>query len=629
LTLLRKRGRSRADASADAPVHKWLTLIVVALGVLLVMADSTIVTVALPSIREDFGFLEVSLTDLQWVVNAYVLAFAALLLSAGRLADMFGRRRLFAIGLVVFIGASIACALAGNIEVLIAFRAVQGVGAALLAPTSLSIITATFPPQERGMAIGIWSGVVGLGVALGPLLGGLLAENIDWRWIFYINIPFGLAAFVGAYLWVRESSDPTSSRRLDIAGVVTSGGALFALTFGLLQANEYGWRDARTIGLLVGGVVGLLAFVGVERVQRHAMLDLSLFRSATFSGANATAVLAGFALFGLLFFSTLFTQTVMGYSAVKSGASLLPMMIPIIILAPIVGRTTDRLGPRWPLAAGMALLMVASLLLARLAFDSNFWDLLPALIVSGIGFALVLTPLTAAALAGVPPQNAAMGAAVINTTRQVGGTIGLAVLGAISVTETEAALREGRSSIDAFVDGFSTVAIVGAAVVAVGAVVAAATIARNPPAAASPAGQQLRTRSTGTWAVPPPVLARTAPTQALVEPLRTAAAYTRAAAATRPEREPEPVEDEAPVVGIVIVAGPGSGDRILVGYEPLVLGRVETGNGRLGDDPELSRRHASLALLEPGPSSVILLYPKYRFFILVIPDKCTIPASVI
>jgi EmrB/QacA subfamily drug resistance transporter len=634
----------RADSTAEPTVHKWWTLAVVALGVLLVMADSTIVTVALPSIREDLGYLEVSLTELQWVVNAYVLTFAALLLTAGRLADLFGRRLIFVVGLVVFIGSSIACGVADDIAVLIAFRGVQGVGAALLAPTSLSIITATFPPQERGMAIGIWSGLVGFGVALGPLLGGLLAENVDWRWIFYINIPVGIAAFVGAFVWVRESRDPSLHRRLDLAGVVTSGGALFALTFGLLKANEYGWADPRTIGLLAAAVAGLILFIVAERFQRQPMLDLKLFRSATFSGANATAVLVGFALFCLLFFGTLFTQTVMGYSAVKSGATLLPMMVLIIFLAPMVGRFTDRLGPRWPLAGGMGLLVIACLFLARLDFDADFWDLLPALLVSGVGFAMVLTPLTAAALAGVPPQNAAMGAAVINTTRQAGGSIGLAVLGAISVAESDASLRAGRASLEGFVDGFSTVALVAGAVALVGAVVAAATVARGAPAAASPAGQQLRTRSTGTWAVPPPTVAGgppppsprppAAPTPE-PEPARPPAPE-RPPARARPERPPTPAEPppaaaEAPppaptrppappepppptpepeptLVGapaeiamdVLIAGGPAAGDRIAVGYEPVVFGRSEVGDGRLGDDPELSRRHASLSLLEPG-----------------------------
>lgn len=576
-----------APAGSGAAPHKWMTLTVVALGVLIVMVDSTVVNVALPSIRDDLGYLDVTVTQLQWVVNAYALAFAVLLLTAGRLADLFGRRLLFVIGVVLFVGASIGCGAAQDINVMIGFRALQGVGAAIIAPTSLSIISATFPPQERGLAIGIWSGIVGVGVALGPLIGGVLTETVDWRWVFYVNIPIGAAALVGAFIWVRESRDTTTERRIDFAGVIFSAIALFALTFALLRANEYGWRDPRILILLTCGFLGLLAFVLVERVQKSPVLDLSLFRSRTFSGANATAVFVGFALFGVLFFGSLFMQNVMGYSAIEAGASLMPMMVPVMILAPIVGKLTDRIGPRWLLTAGMVLLSLGLVFFSRLDFGSTFWDLLPAMVIGGTGFALVLTPLTAAALAGVPVRQAGMGAAAINSTRQIGGSLGLAVMGAISSAEIKGALHEGQASLEGFVRGFHSLTLVGAAVTIVGAVVACLTVTRSATAAAP--AQQGR-QSPPTWSVTPTMVVSARPgepgTLVPVDPVALTA------------RDGDGDAADAP--GIEVVTGPSAGTRIAVGYRPFVFGRSESGPAKLGGDSQLSRRHASMSLLDPG-----------------------------
>jgi len=568
----RNPGRDQAPTSADG--NKWLTLSIVALGVLMVMVDSTVVNVALPSIRSDLGFLEVSVSDLQWVVNAYALSFAVLLLTAGRLADLYGRRLLFLIGLIIFVGASVACGIADDVNILIGFRAVQGIGAAIIAPTSLSIITATFPERERGMAIGIWSAIAGIGVALGPLLGGILTEDLSWRWVFYINVPIGALAVAGTLTWIRESRDPTLERRLDIAGILTSAVMLFSLTFALLKANDYGWGDPRIIGLLVLSVVALVAFIFVERVQKAPMLDLSLFRSKTFSGANATAVFVGFALFGVLFFGSLFTQNVMGWSPIQAGASLLPQMILIMFLAPIVGKLTDRYGPRWFLAGGMAFLTVALVFYARLDFDSTFWTLVPSLLFGGLGFALVLTPLTAAALAGVPVKNAGVGAAVINSTRQIGGSLGLAVMGAIAASVTDAALHEGKSSLDGFVEGFHVLILVAAAVALAGAIVAALTVTGGAPAAEPAAVEpdQLEVHRATTWAVAVPDLLTSPPA-------------TRGSSTGRSQTE----------LHLEVTAGPAAGTHIRIGDEPLVFGRIAAGAGSLGNDPRLSRRHAKVS----------------------------------
>ena len=463
-------------------------------GVLMVVMDSTIVNVALPIIREDLGFLEVSVSELQWVVNAYALSFAVLLLSAGKLADLFGRKRLFLIGLVIFTGASVACGAANEINVLIGFRAVQGVGAALIMPTTLSILQTSIPMSKLGIAIGIWSGIVGLGTAIGPLIGGLLAEEVDWRWVFYINIPLGLGVFLGTLLAIPESRSDIEDRSLDVVGALISAVALFALTYGLLKANEFGWGNPRTIGCLAVGVIGLAAFVAYERKPSSPMLDLGLFRSQTFAGANVVAVFVGFALFGLLFFGALFIQSIMGFSATEAGLSQLPMMAMIIVFGPQVGKLVGKVGPGPLLTVGMALLAVSFLLFYRLDFDSDFWTLLPAMVVGGIGFAAVLTPLTAAALSAVPFQQAGMGAAVINSTRQIGGALGLAVMGAISAELVAAGLVEGKASPDAFVDGFGVLMLTGAGVAATGSVVAWITIARPARAARAAAAAAARPR---------------------------------------------------------------------------------------------------------------------------------------
>ena len=568
-------------------------------GVLMVVMDSTIVNVALPIIREDLGFLEVSVSELQWVVNAYALSFAVLLLSAGKLADLFGRKRLFLIGLVIFTGASVACGAANEINVLIGFRAVQGVGAALIMPTTLSILQTSIPMSKLGIAIGIWSGIVGLGTAIGPLLGGLLAEEVDWRWVFYINIPIGLGVFLGTLLVIPESRSDIEDRRLDVVGALISAVALFALTYGLLKANEFGWGDPRTIGCLAVGVVGLAAFVAYERKPSSPMLDLSLFRSQAFSGANVVAVFVGFALFGLLFFGSLFIQSIMGFSATEAGLSQLPMMAMIIVFGPQVGKLVGKIGPGPLLTVGMALLAVSFLLFYRLDFDSDFWTLLPAMVVGGIGFAAVLTPLTAAALSAVPFQQAGMGAAVINSTRQIGGALGLAVMGAISAELVAAGLVEGKASPDAFVDGFGVLMLTGAGVAAAGSVVAWSTIARPARAARAAAAAAAAAAAPEAAAEPAPAAEAPAPAAAVPQEIQIEHSHNWALAAPSVVSAlPPSLAGRAAARGgpsLEVLEGPAAGTRIPIGDEGLVLGRGETGPGTLGEDAQLSRRHARVS----------------------------------
>src|SRR6478735_9031144 len=324
--------RARLLEVALAPQNrKWWTLLAVSFGLFMIMLDNTVVNVALPSIATSFN---VSLSQLEWVVVGYALSFATFMLTGGKLADRYGRRKLFVIGLVIFTGASLACGLAPSVGFLIGARVVQGVGGAIMNPATLSIITATFPPRQRGMAIGIWAGVSAMALAIGPLVGGILTEYVDWSWIFCINVPVGIVGIAVTRWGVDESRDTSHEQRLDLPGLLTSGIGLFALTYALIEANNYGWTSTRILISFGIAAVSLVSFVLLERHQRLPMLDLSLFRNRSFSGANSVMLLIGLAMFGVFFYVSLYVQQVLGYSAIQAGASFLPWTILIILLAP-------------------------------------------------------------------------------------------------------------------------------------------------------------------------------------------------------------------------------------------------------------------------------------------------------
>jgi EmrB/QacA subfamily drug resistance transporter len=455
--------------------RKWWTLVAVSFGLFMIMLDNTVVNVALPSIRSDLG---ISVSELEWVVNAYALTFGVLLLTGGKLADLLGRRAIFIAGLAIFTGASLWCGLAGSATALIAARTVQGVGAALMNPATLSIITATFPPRRRGTAIGIWAGVSALALAIGPLVGGVLTERISWSWIFFVNVPVGVLAIVAARLFIDESKDTSREQRLDLPGLLSSAIGLFALTYGLIETNTHAWGSTRVLGLLAIAVVSLVAFVVIESRGRVPMLDLSLFRNPTFSGANTVMGLVGLAMFGIFFFNSLFLQNVLGYSAIKTGATFLPMTLLIILVAPFAGKISDRIGPRWPMALGMTLLTGSLLLFATLDEQSTFWNILPGLLVGGFGMAITMAPTTAAAMSSVPVDKAGVGSAVINSMRQVGGSLGIAIMGtlvAASISVVPASSQYGAQ----FVEGYHRALQVGAVLLLSGAVIAVLTIGRQ------------------------------------------------------------------------------------------------------------------------------------------------------
>jgi EmrB/QacA subfamily drug resistance transporter len=441
----------------------------------MIMLDNTVVNVALPAIKKDLG---VTQAELEWTVAAYALTFASLLLTGGKLGDLLGRRLIFMIGLAVFTLSSLSCGLSSSGTELIAARAVQGVGAALMMPATLSIISATFAVRERGTAIGIWAGVSAMALAIGPLLGGLITEHVSWNWIFYVNVPIGVAAVLAAILVVPESKDTSREQRLDLPGLLSSGIGLFAFVFALIEAHRYGWTSGLILGLFAVGIVSLAIFVLLEQHQRLPMLDLSLFKSGTFSGANLVAILVTLAMFGIFVFFPIYMQTYRGWSPVQAGAALLPWTVLIVIFAPIAGKLSDRVGSRWLMAAGMTTVAACCLLLSTVTLHSTFWHMLPAFILGGLGMSFVMTPMSAAAMGAAPVAKAGVASGVLNTFRQVGVALGIAITGAIVADRAASAAQGGASRPVAFVHGL-TFAMKVSAAICLGAAIAAAVLVRR------------------------------------------------------------------------------------------------------------------------------------------------------
>jgi EmrB/QacA subfamily drug resistance transporter len=451
--------------------RQWWTLAAVTFGLFMIMLDNTVVNVALPSMQDDLG---ISQAGLEWVVNAYALTFGVLLLTGGKLADLFGRRFIFIVGLVVFTGSSLACGLATGSAMLITARTIQGIGAAMMNPATLSIISATFAPRQRGMAIGIWAGVSAMALAIGPLVGGILTEKINWSWIFFINVPIGVIGILAARLFIDESRDTSAEQSLDLPGLLTSGIGLFALTYALISTNHHPWGSPLVLSMFAVAVVALGAFVVLEMRQRLPMLDLTLFKDPTFTGANIVMLLVGLAMFGIFFFNSLFFQRIIGYSAIQTGAIFLPMTVLVMFVAPLAGKFSDRVGSRWLMTSGMLLLTASLLTFAQLDIGSNFWDVLPALLLGGVGMGLVMTPTTAAAMGSVPVAKAGVGSAVINSMRQVGGSLGIAVLGAVVATQVH--VTGGPQFAEQFTNGYHDALYVGAAITLSAAAVAVSLV---------------------------------------------------------------------------------------------------------------------------------------------------------
>ena len=405
-----------------------VTLFAMCFGLFMIMLDNTIVNVALPSIQRE---LHVSPETLAWTVNAYVVPFAALILLGGKLGDRFGRRRLFVAGLAIFTAASAGCALSSSAGMLVAFRATQGVGAALMNPLSLSILVATFPPKRLPVAIGVWAGISGLGLAIGPLLGGLLVENADWSAVFWINVPIGVLAIGVTLFGVLESRDVTATS-LDLGGTALVTAALFSLVWGLIKSDTHGFGSTYVIGFLIAALILAVVFVVHERRARDPMLPLEFFARRAFTVSDVVMLLVGFAMFGAIYWGALFLQNIQGYSALQAGARTLPWTMMILFVSPIAGRLNARVGARYLAAAGMALLSVGMLGLTQLQADSPYSHIWPFFTLAGIGTALAMPTLSATAMGAIPAEKAGVASGVLNTARQVGGALGIAVLAAVA-----------------------------------------------------------------------------------------------------------------------------------------------------------------------------------------------------
>ena len=454
--------------ASEAKDRRWLALVLLAAAQFVVVLDASIVNVALPSIGSALDF---SQDDLSWVVNAYVLTFGGFLLLGGRMADLLGRRRLFMAGLVLFALASLAGGLAQTEGALIAARAVQGLGAALLSPAALSILTTTFTEgAERNKALGVWGAVAGSGGAAGVLLGGMLTEWAGWEWVLWVNVPIGIAAAAIAPVLIAESRADADGRRFDALGALSVTAGLSAMVYAFVDANQAGWGSTQTIGLLALAAVLIGAFVAIELRSRQPLVPFRIFRSRTLTGANVAGLLLGMSLFSMFFFVSLYMQQVLGYDALDAGLAYLPLAITIIISAGVASTLATRIGFKPVLIVGMLLVAGGLVWFAQVSVDGGYLtDILgPELLAAaGLGFAFV--PVTIAAVAGVSDQDSGLASGLINTSQQVGGALGLAILAAV-------ANAAGTATPHTLTEGFQNAFLVGAGIAVLGAVLAAVLI---------------------------------------------------------------------------------------------------------------------------------------------------------
>ena len=448
--------------------NPWPVLLVTVLGFFMIMLDTTIVYVATPSILSS---LHASLDQILWVFNGYLLTYAVLLITGGRLGDLFGPRQLFAAGLVIFTAASALCGLSQDANQLLAARVIQGVGAALLAPQTLTILMAIFPAERRGAAFGITGAVIGVSTVAGPTLGGLIVTNGDWRWIFFLNVPIGILALVGTFLVIPDVRT-ARQHRLDLIGVLLSSAALFAVVFGLIEGQRYDWSTITgwlTIPMVIGaGIAVFVAFLAWERLQAEPLVPLSLFRDRNFSLMNWTGAAMSFAMQGIFIPITIYTQSVLGMTALQSGLTIAPMSLTAGIVAPFAGRLADRFGGKYLLMAGLALFGLGSAIVTGVATvtSTQLTFLLP-WVLAGVGLGLVFAPMTTIAMRDIKPAMEGAASGVLNTTRQLGSVIGAAVVGAVLQNQLASAFHDQavtaathlpRPFQQPFIDGFAQAA---------------------------------------------------------------------------------------------------------------------------------------------------------------------------
>jgi EmrB/QacA subfamily drug resistance transporter len=443
----------------------------------MVVLDIAIVNVALPSIQTDLGF---SQENLQWVISAYALVFGGFLLLGGRAADLLGRRRVFLGGLVVFTLGSLLAGLAWSEASLIGARAVQGLGAAIISPAALSILTTTFREgRERNIALGVWGAVGGFGAAAGVLLGGIFTDALSWEWIFFVNIPVGITAMVLAPILLGESRDARASR-FDLPGALLVTGGLTTAVFGITQANEYGWTSGKTIGIFAAAVVLLASFLVVETRTKDPLMSFSILRIKTVSGANVAGFIMGTAMFSMFLMLTLYMQQVLGYSAMKTGVAYLAVAGTAIVWSAVAAQLVTRIGVKPVLVIGMTALTVGLVYFTQVSVGGSYLgDLLPGFLLVAVGIGFSFVPISIAALAGIEAKDAGLASGLINTSQQIGGALGIAILSSVAVAHTENASKAGHAVPDALTTGFHAAFWVGAVVAAVGVIASAVLVRRD------------------------------------------------------------------------------------------------------------------------------------------------------
>jgi EmrB/QacA subfamily drug resistance transporter len=469
---------------ATRHVNPWLVLVIVGLAQFMVILDATIVNVALPSIQHGLHF---SPSSLQWIVNAYTLAFGGFLMLGGRAADLIGRRRLFLIGILLFSAASLMNGLAGSAGILVAGRALQGLGGALVSPAALSVLTTTFSEgRERTTALGVWSAVAVGGGAVGLLLGGVLTSLFSWQWVFFVNVPVGAIAILLALRYVPESRVENARGGVDFVGAVSMTLGLVVLVYALVNAQTAGWLTLTTLGLSAIAVALLATFVVVEMRLRHPLIRLGIFRMRSITGANAAMLLVAAGMFALFYFASIYVQEVLGYSALRAGLAFLPVTAGIVIGAGLSQQLIPRVGVRAVGLVGMSIAAIGLILLSRIPVAGTYLgDLLPGLMVMAIGMGLTFVPITLIATTNVEEDDAGLASGLLNTSQQLGGAIGLAVLSTLAANTTSGALSalghspSALAQATALVSGFHVAFLVGAFLMLGGAAIMAMTVRRG------------------------------------------------------------------------------------------------------------------------------------------------------
>src|SRR6195256_2218142 len=460
---------AQPDEGRTAGVNANAVLAIVAVAQFMVILDASIVNVALPTIRRDVGFSEQSLS---WILNSYTLMFGGFLLLGGRLAARLGRRRLFMAGIALFTAASLVCGVSQSEGELLVARGFQGLGGAMVSPAALSIILTTFAEgRERNRALSVWGAIAGAGGAVGLLLGGVLVQLLSWRWVFFVNVPIGAVVLALAPRMIPESRSESAAKSYDVQGAVAITLGTMALVFTLIKADSWGWTSARTIAGFVVAAVLIVAFVVIERRHKDPLVPLRIFSNRSLSAADATLLVMVAALFGMFFFLTLYFQQVLGYSALKTGIAYLPLSLSLIGASGVASRFVDRFTPKPILVAGLLISSGGFVFLTSVSGHGDYEShVLPAMIILGVGMGMSFVPVTIAGTSGVAPEDSGLASGLLNTTQQVGGSLGLAILSSIATSRTTSGLHAGLALPAALKHGFKGAFIVGAALCAMGAV---------------------------------------------------------------------------------------------------------------------------------------------------------------